>query len=88
MGMFASTLALMVHSMGTISFLIVRIMMPFWVLTAMCVYVRNDAIAMHWARAKARRLAKLASAPAQTDAPKDEPAPVRPPGGLARPAKA
>ncbi len=88
MGMFASTLALMVHSMGTISFLIVRIMMPFWVLTAMCVYVRNDAIAMHWARAKARRLAKLASAPAPTDAPKDQPAPARPPGGLTRPAKA
>lgn len=55
MGMFAATLALMVHSLGTISFLIVRIMMPFWVLTAMCVFVRNDAVAMHWSRLQARR---------------------------------
>lgn len=62
MGMFAVTLALIVHSTGTISFLIVRIMMPFWVLVAMCAHVRNEAIAAHWARHQARQRAKREAA--------------------------
>lgn len=44
-GMFAACIALNVHSAGTISFLIVRIMQPFWLLLALTVYVRNQAIA-------------------------------------------
>ncbi len=53
MGVFGATLALVVHSIGTISFLIVRIMEPYWFLVAICVAVRNDAIARHWARLRA-----------------------------------
>lgn len=88
MGMFASTLALMVHSMGTISFLIVRIMMPFWVLTAMCVFVRNDAITQHWARLQARRAQQAGKPVASPEGSKDAPTPAGPPGGLTQPAKA
>lgn len=47
MGMFAATLALMVHGAGTISFLIVRIMEPFWFLVALTVLVRTQALAYH-----------------------------------------
>ena len=54
MGMFAATLALIVHSVGTISFLIVRIMEPYWFLVAMTVYVRNQAIAEHAQRRRAQ----------------------------------
>lgn len=41
---FAITLALIAHSMGTISFLIVRIMEPYWFLVAMAMVVRHNAI--------------------------------------------
>jgi O-antigen ligase len=47
MGMFGATLALIVHSFGTISFLIVRIMEPYWLLIAMTVVIRNQAIESH-----------------------------------------
>ncbi|MBI1318879.1 MAG: hypothetical protein GC168_08005 [Candidatus Hydrogenedens sp.] len=50
MGMFAATLGLVAHSTGTISFLIVRIMQPYWLLIALTVFVRNEAIARHTAR--------------------------------------
>lgn len=53
MGMFAVCLSLNVHSTGTISFLIVRIMQPFWLLLALTVFVRNEAIAMHEENARA-----------------------------------
>ncbi|MBN2311177.1 MAG: hypothetical protein JXR94_19525 [Candidatus Hydrogenedentes bacterium] len=41
---FASTIGLMVHSLGTISFLIVRVMEPFWLLMGLVVVVRALAI--------------------------------------------
>ncbi len=41
LGMFSATVGLMVHSLGTISFLIVRIMEPYWVLMAMVAVARN-----------------------------------------------
>jgi len=41
---FAITLALVAHSMATISFLIVRIMEPYWFLAAMAMVVRHNAI--------------------------------------------
>jgi len=44
LGMFATTLGLMVHGLGTISFLIVRIMGPFWFLLALTVVVREIAL--------------------------------------------
>jgi len=75
MGTFATTLALMVHSVGTISFLIVRIMEPYWLLVALSVNVRNIALAEHWARA--RREAEAA----ETDR-------ITAPGRLQQPASA
>ncbi|MCC6696798.1 MAG: O-antigen ligase family protein [Candidatus Hydrogenedentes bacterium] len=44
MGMFATTIALITHSMGTISFLIVRMMEPYWFLVALAVLARHLAI--------------------------------------------
>lgn len=41
---FACTIALIVHSFGTISFLIVRIMEPFWFLVGLAVVARGMAI--------------------------------------------
>lgn len=58
MGVFAATLALVVHSIGTISFLIVRIMEPFWFLVALCGLIRAQAIARHTARAASRKQAR------------------------------
>ncbi len=43
-GVYAITFALIAHSMGTISFLIVRIMEPYWFLVAMAMVVRYNAI--------------------------------------------
>jgi hypothetical protein len=48
LGLFSTTLALNAHSAGTISFLIVRIMEPYWFLMAMTAVIRNKAIAEHW----------------------------------------
>jgi len=53
MGIFAATFALIAHSIGTISFLIVRIMEPYWFLIAMAVTVRSQAIAAHRTRIEA-----------------------------------
>ncbi len=64
MGTFAATLALMVHSVGTISFLIVRIMEPYWLLVALCVNIRNMALAHHWARARAENARGESETPA------------------------
>ncbi|MCF6283843.1 MAG: hypothetical protein L3K26_01440 [Candidatus Hydrogenedentes bacterium] len=44
LGMFGATMALVVHSFGTISFLIVRIMEPYWFLIAPTVSIRNEAL--------------------------------------------
>lgn len=64
MGLFAATLALNVHSIGTVSFLIVRIMQPYWLLLALCVWVRNEAIEEH-----TRRMEYEAMRRSQPDAP-------------------
>ena len=44
MGTFVVTIGLVVHSLGTISFLVVRIMEPFWFLVALSNVVRSNAI--------------------------------------------
>ena len=44
LAVFAITAGLLVHGLGTISFLIVRIMEPFWFLTALVVVAREIAI--------------------------------------------
>lgn len=50
MGVFAASMALIVHGLGTISFLIVRIMEPYWFLLALMVVVRENAMEKHWVR--------------------------------------
>lgn len=47
LGTLAATVGMAVHSLGTISFLIVRIMMPFWYLMALTAVVRWQAIVYH-----------------------------------------
>jgi len=44
LGAFVVTVGLIVHSLGTITFLVVRIMEPFWFLVAMTNVVRSNAI--------------------------------------------
>ena len=44
LGAVAATVGLITHSLGTISFLIIRIMEPFWFLVALTVVVRLLAI--------------------------------------------
>lgn len=43
-GIFAGTIALVIHSLGTVSFIIVRVMEPYWFLVALAVVVRALAI--------------------------------------------
>lgn len=71
LGMTASAIALIVHSFGTISFLIVRIMEPFWLLAALVVIGRAIAIQNHLARHYAELEAK-----AEEEAPEGEGIPV------------
>jgi O-antigen ligase len=78
-GVTAATIGLAVHSMGTISFLIVRIMEPFWLLTALCCVVRQDAI-MDYARrveeARVKRAEAARRARAATEAADSEATPT------------
>jgi len=76
MGVFASVAALILHGMGTISFLIVRVMEPFWFLVAATVIIRNLSIAEHWERYHARQRAeKQRRVQAQVAAPPSAPVP-------------
>ena len=70
LGMFGATVALIVHSAGTISFLIVRIMEPYWFLIALTVITRNEAIVRHTKQHLARKKALVAPLPSPaTDVP-------------------
>ncbi|MCH8203846.1 MAG: hypothetical protein IID09_01720 [Candidatus Hydrogenedentes bacterium] len=53
LGMFATCIGLIAHGFGTISFLIVRIMEPFWFLVALTCVAREIAILDHGIRLKA-----------------------------------
>lgn len=64
LGMIATTVGLMVHSLGTISFLIVRIMEPFWFLMAMTVIVRTEALQDYAERVRAYQAQRAAAADA------------------------
>jgi hypothetical protein len=59
-GIFAGTIALIFHSLGTVSFIIVRIMEPYWFLVALAVIVRALAIEEYF-REKQRKQAKQAA---------------------------
>jgi hypothetical protein len=56
LAMVVNTIALMVHSFGTISFLIVRIMEPFWFLMALVVVSRQIALLDHVHREQVARM--------------------------------
>jgi len=58
LGMLAATVGLIAHSFGTNSFLIVRIMEPFWFLVALCCVAREIAILDHRNRLRAHLEAK------------------------------
>lgn len=78
LGMFGATMALIVHSVGTISFLIVRVMEPYWFLLALTVSIRNEALLRHTQRylARKRAQASAAAAPADRPAGEQQPAPA------------
>lgn len=73
LGAFAFTVGMLVHALGTITFLIVRIMEPFWFLIALTVVAREVAIREH-----ARRLHEQRARPTEQPAA----SPVTKPGTL------
>ena len=80
LGMVATTIGLMVHSLGTISFLIVRIMEPYWFLMAMTVIVRAEALQEYAERVRnyhAQRAAATEALPAPTPVPSQTPIPTQ-----------
>jgi hypothetical protein len=50
LGAFVATIGMIVHSLGTITFLIVRIMGPFWFVMALAIVCRQQAIQEYWDR--------------------------------------
>jgi hypothetical protein len=75
LGSAAVLVALIVHSMGTISFLIIRIMEPFWMLVAITVVGRSIALEEH-RQAYLAELEEEADAAAGEAAPGPAPQPV------------
>ncbi len=67
-GIFAGTIALIVHSFGTVSFIIVRIMEPYWFLVALAVVVRAMAIEQFVKEQQQKQREKLAAEPGQRPA--------------------
>lgn len=64
-GIFAGTLALTVHSLGTVSFIIVRIMEPYWFLVALAAIVRAIAIEDYLRAKESKTPVKPAPVPAR-----------------------
>lgn len=75
LGAFVATLALIVHSLGTISFLIVRIMEPYWFLIALATVCRTIAIEDYIRAKRAERVA--VSSPAAQQPPRPAAAAAR-----------
>lgn len=83
LGMIGTTVGLSVHSLGTISFLIMRIMEPYWFLMAMTVIVRAEALRDYGERLRAYHAQRA------MDAEKALPAPPQPSDqGSVQPAQA
>lgn len=84
MGAMAATVGLMTHSLGTISFLIIRIMEPYWFIIAVTVVVRDVAIREYrqemeqQQRAKDAETARIASSAAPTKPSRPTASPLRP----------
>lgn len=74
LGVTACVLGLIVHSLGTISFLIIRIMEPFWFLVALVVVIRACAIEQHTRNVLAMHK-KQASPPLPNPEPQPSPIP-------------
>lgn len=88
LGVLAGIVGLIVHAMGTISFLIIRIMEPFWFLVALMVVVRSLAIEDHGRRARAaQKIAAAQKIVSGEEEPPPEPgkAPARSPAPRPRP---
>ena len=69
LGATAATIALITNSLGTISFLIIRIMEPFWFIVALTVVARSVAIENYAQQLSAERAAaKQAAAKQAADA--------------------
>ena len=62
-GVFAATIGLIVHSFGTVTFLIIRIMGPFWFLMALTMAARELAIHQHYQRWLAQQAAREPEVP-------------------------
>lgn len=75
LGAFVTTLALIVHSLGTISFLIVRIMEPYWFIVALANISRTIAIENYIRDKRAQAAAQVEPAPQRQ---------LRPPTAAAR----
>jgi hypothetical protein len=85
LGTFSGAIAMIVHSAGTITFLIVRIMSPFWFLVALSVVIRQIAIEEYQAQ-KRREAGVLADEEQPGPSARLEPEPVRfRPEPIARP---
>lgn len=75
LGMVAGTVGLIVHSLGTISFVIVRIMEPFWLLMALTAVTRTLAWRDNARRIQAARAAQAAKQPVPGPSPALTPSP-------------
>jgi len=71
-GIFTATVGLMVHSLGTVTFLIIRIMGPFWFLVALTMVARDIAIRTHYHRWLEQRAAEEAASTAPAPIPAAE----------------
>jgi len=73
LSLFATTIGLIVHSFATISFLIVRIMEPFWFLMALVAVSRQIAILDHSQRMAAPPLSESSGGPVPAPIPPSTP---------------
>ena len=79
LGTYCATVGLIVHSLGTISFLIVRIMEPFWLIVALAVVARMVAVQEYLARRNRARAPQQEPAEAPPDKPATRPTLPLPP---------
>ena len=76
LGMLVSTIGLIVHGLGTISFLIVRIMEPFWLLMALTVVAREIALVDYKQKLKAYQEAQIPPSEPETTLSSQTPQPT------------
>jgi hypothetical protein len=84
MGATAATVGLMTHSLGTISFLIIRIMEPYWFIVALTVVIRHVAIEQYREQWRREQLASKGQDKPPREIAHEVPQPAR---GPLRPAR-